>query len=108
MENLTPEQIQNAVVVVLVIFAAVVAIDKFLDVLKKWRQPERDIFEKLRADKASLDRHDKDIRTLQEGQKVVCEGLAALLDHELHNGNTDQMQQAKNGLTKYLSGLIIK
>lgn len=108
MENLTPGQIQNAVVVILVIFAAVVAVDKFLDVVKKWRQPEKDMLEKLKADKAALERHDADIKALKEGQKVVCEGVAALLDHELHNGNSDQMQAARNGLSTYLNGLIIK
>lgn len=108
MENLTPEQIRDAVIVILAVFAAVVALDKFFDVVKKWRQPEKDLSEKLRADKAALDRHESDITSIKDGQKVLCTAIVALLDHELHNGNTTQMENARSDLSKYLTGLINK
>ena len=108
MSGITPDQLMNGVVVILAVFAAVVAIDKFLDVVKKWRSPEKDMYEKLRSDKLKLDEHDKELTALKEGQSVLCSGIVALLDHQLHNGNTNQMEKARNDINQYLSGLIQK
>ena len=108
MSGITPDQLMNTVVVILAVFAAVVAIDKFMDVVKKWRSPEKDMYEKLRSDKLKLDEHDKELTALKEGQSVLCSGIVALLDHQLHNGNTKQMEEARNDINRYLSGLIQK
>lgn len=108
MEGLTPDQLLNTVVVILAVLAAIVAVDKAIDVFKKWKAPEKDVAEKLRADKAALDKHESDIAALKEGQKVLCTGIVALLDHELHNGNSEQMEKARAGLSEYLTDLIGK
>ena len=39
---------------------------------------------------------------------IADAGIVALLDHQLHNGNTDQMENARNDINKYLNGLINK
>ena len=106
MSNLSADQILNAIVVILAILAAIVAVDKFVDVIKKWKAPEKDVISKLQSDKKDIERHEKDIQTLKDGQKAMCSGVIALLDHQLHNGNTDQMEQAKHEITEYLKNLI--
>lgn len=108
MNGITPDQMMNAVVVILAVFAAIVAVDKFADVIKKWKSPEKDMYEKLRSDKLKLDEHERELIALKDGQQVLCSGIVALLDHQLHNGNTDQMEKARNGINDYLSGLIKK
>ena len=108
MERISPEQLMNALVVVLAIFAAIVTIDKVIDIIKKWRAPATDTEKKLANDKTRLDEHDKAIANLQESNQVICSALLALLDHELHNGNADQMQKARDELMSYLQGLIAK
>jgi hypothetical protein len=105
-EAIKPDQLLNAVTVILAIFAAIVAVDKFVDVIKKWKAPEKDVAEKLRADKLALERHDADIKALKEGQKAMCKGVVALLDHELHNGNSKQMEDARSEISKYLTDRI--
>lgn len=47
----------------------------------------------------SLERESKD---MHKGQRALIFGVQALLEHELHNGNTDQMQEASSGLSSYL------
>jgi len=105
-EAIKPDQLLNAVTVILAIFAAIVAVDKFVDVIKKWKAPEKDVAEKLRADKLALEKHDADIKALKEGQKAMCQGVVALLDHELHNGNSKQMEDARAEISKYLTDRI--
>ena len=108
MEHISPEQLMSAVVVVLAIFAAIVTVDKVIDIVKKWRAPTTDTAKKLATDKQRLDDHDKAIEKLQESNQAICSALLALLDHELHNGNADQMQKARDNLMEYLQGLISK
>lgn len=108
MEHISPDQLMSAVVVVLAIFAAIVTVDKFIDIIRKWRTPTTDTAKKLANDKQRLDEHDEAIENLRESNQVICSALLALLDHELHNGNQDQMEKARNEMMVYLSKHIAK
>lgn len=102
MENLTAEQLIGAFGVLLVAFGAIVTIDKVIDIFKKWRKPGNDTERKLAADKTRLDGHDRAIQSLTASNEVLCSGVLALLDHEIHNGNADQMQKARDDIMHYL------
>lgn len=106
METITPDQLMTTVAVLLAVFAMIVTVDKVIDIVKKWHKPSADTAEKLANDKKRLDDHEESIKDLQESNKVLCAGIMALLDHELHNGNTDQMQKARDGIMSYLQGRI--
>ncbi len=108
MENITPEQLINAVTVLLVLFGGIVTVDKVIDVVKKWRLPATDTAKKLANDKKRLDEHEEAIHSLRESSRVQLAALQALLDHELHNGNADQMQSARDDINSYLQSLVTK
>lgn len=73
---------------------------------KELRKPvadnREDINTMLRQDKERLDMHTDQIKSLRDANKIQFAALIALLDHELHNGNADQMQQARDDLKMYL------
>ena len=102
MEHLTPDQLYTAVYVVIAIFGVLVSLDKGIDIIKKWRAPSADTAKKLANDKNRLDEHDAAIKRLQESSEVQCAALLALLDHQLHNGNAEQMEKAKADIVEYL------
>ena len=84
-------------------------------VLEKLEPRFKDIETKLNNDKNRLDNHETainslngSIETIKEGMQVSCDALTAILDHELHNGNADQMQKARDDLQSYTNGLIKK
>lgn len=108
MDGITIEQLMTTGYVILAVFAAIITIDKVIDIMKKWKAPSTDTYKKLANDKIRLDDHSESIAELQESTRVLCNGVIALLDHELHNGNTDQMQDARDDLMDYLSGRITK
>lgn len=108
MQNVSPDELMHAAYVVLAVLAAIITIDKVMDIIKKWRAPTSDTEKKLANDKKRLDEHDEAIKVLQESIPVICSTLLALLDHELHNGNADQMQKARDGMMDYLSKHIAK
>lgn len=104
--DITFEQIKTAVVVILALLGVVATVMNAIDAVHKLRKPGSDrqkkIDEKLDNDKARLDAHERELAALRDGQRVICSGVQALLDHELHNGNADQMQDASNKLTSWL------
>jgi len=108
MNGVTPDQLMTTAYVLLAVFAAIVTVDKVIDIFKKWKAPTTDTAKKLATDKQRLDDHEQSIKDLQESQQVLCAGILALLDHELHNGNTGQMQEARDSIMHYLSGKIAR
>lgn len=106
MEGISANQIMDAVVVILALLSAVTVIDKAVDIFKKWRAPSNDVASKLAVDKARLDRHEAAIHGLQGSDQVMCAGILALLDHELHNGNSAQMEKARDDIMAHLHGRL--
>ncbi len=82
-------------------------------VLEKLEPRFAEIDRKLTSDKDRLDNHETSLKSIQksnaivrDGLRVSCEALTAVLDHELHNGNGDQMQRARDALQTYTNSLI--
>lgn len=113
MESMTFEALKTAVVVLVAICGVIATVGKAADVVRavnrrKTQKDERqsaDINEngkKLDKDKKRLDEHERAIDGLRCGQVHLCEGVQALLDHALHNGNSAQMQTASDKLDEWL------
>ena len=108
-QKITPELILLAFGVFLALATAVVGIDKFFEVIKKWRKPREQTDQTLvqcqidlQAQKAIADAQAEEIRILGAGLIVTCKGVKALLEHELHNGNTGEMLSASKAIDDWL------
>ena len=108
LSKVTPGQLYTTIIVLLAIFAAIITVDKVIDIIKKWRAPTTDTEKKLARDKERLDEHEEAIKDLRDSQQVICSALLAILDHGIHNGNTDQMEKARDEMMAYLSKHIAK
>ena len=69
-----------------------------------------EIDKKLSADKARLDSHEhalngvrKTQADIQEGFSALCYAMIAVLNHGIHDGNKDEMENALGKLHEYLS-----
>jgi hypothetical protein len=51
LSKVTPDQLYTTVIVLLAIFAAIITVDKVIDIIKKWRAPTTDTEKKLAKDK---------------------------------------------------------
>lgn len=100
------EEAQVTVKGVLALIGVVATVGGIVNLIRGWVKPVKDretsVDRMLATDKARLDAHEKEIAELREGQKVLCGGLQALLEHELHNGNASEMQEASKALTDWL------
>lgn len=64
------------------------------------------IEEKLDRDKKRLEQLEGKQDDIQEGFRALCSAQLAILNHEMHNGNQDEMEAAQSGLQKYLLSQI--
>lgn len=105
-ESVTWDAIKNAVVVFLALCGGVATIGKAVDVIKGWRKPGADESHQVRenAEKiAALEKANDDNRA---GIKALCAGVRALLEHELHNGNSDELKTASDAINNWVNGHI--
>ena len=109
MEWLTLTNLTGALLVLIGVCSVINLVGSTIDRLRKWRKPQADMAErlagidaKLATDKRRLDAHDDRLGDLHTGLMVVCAGVQALLEHELHNGNADEMRQASTEISDWL------
>lgn len=102
MENLTLPQIKDFIIVAVAILAFIVLLGNVVKTLKEWRKPgmseadwRRDVDDKLNSD-------NRRIKSLEDGNRVVCKALIALLSHEINGNSNDKLQKALSDLNNYL------
>lgn len=118
--GITPSALWTALAVVVLLCGVVSivlgAVEKINAIRLRKSKPAQSVSDeiteinrKLSTDKARLDdhtrtmaEHDCKLADLRTGLMATCTGVQALLEHELHNGNADEMQQASKGIDKWL------
>lgn len=102
METLTLAQIKDFAIVFLALLAFIVLLGNVIKTVKGWLQPgmsekewKADVDRKLGSD-------NERIKQLEEGNKVICKALIALLSHEINGNSNDKLQKALEGLNEYL------
>lgn len=111
MEWLTMTNLVGAGLVLIGVCSVINLVGDTIDRLRKWRKPQEDIMtrmndmaKKLDTDKRRLDDHETRLGDMRNGLMAVCEGVQALLGHELHNGNSGAMEEASDKIDGWLRG----
>ena len=102
MDKLTPEMLMTFLVVAAALIGFVLLIWQLVDKIRAARKPNQDLSnwqretdEKLKRDKERLD-------VLEDGNKVICRGILALLSHEINGNSTDKLKASQSEITNYL------
>lgn len=101
MEALTGDNLLTTLLVIVGIAGVLITLDQAVKVIKAWKEPVTSNTQKLANDKRRLDLHEAAITELEESGRLQGAALVALLDHQLHNGNTEQMERARDDLLKH-------
>ena len=102
MDKVTPDDLMTFLWVCAALVAFTLAVWGLVDKIKNARKPAENIAEWRRSVEQRLANDKARIDSIDEGQKGLCHGVLALLNHELHNGNSDEMEKAKKGIYNYL------
>ena len=102
MDKLSLEQIRDFVIVLLALLAFIVLLANAIKALKDWKKPmdnreswRRDVDEKLNRD-------NKRLNDLEEGNRVICRGILAMLSHEINGNSNDKLLASQAEITNYL------
>ena len=102
MDNVTLEQLQSFLIVLLALGGLIVLIGNVVKTIKEWRKPYGDL-ESWRQDVDNKLRNDNErLKSMEEGNKVVCRGILALLSHEINGNSIDKLKSSQTELTNYL------
>lgn len=108
-DALTGGGLLAALVAVVALMELIILTGKAADTMRSLRGPRRAADARVEAvsaaqreDRARLDRHEAELTGLREGQRQLCQGVQALLEHALHNGNSDEMDKASREIQEWL------
>lgn len=85
--------------------ALLVVLNSILSFAKNWRdlrKPNADVSKWRTETDQKLDRDNKRITALEEGNKALCQGMLALLNHEITGNSVDRLREAQQKMQSYL------
>ena len=102
MENLTLAQLKDFAVVALALLAFVVLLGNAVKAMKDWKKPRDDLLSWRRGVDDTLSSDSSRLRALEDGNRVICRGILALLSHEINGNSVDKLRASQQELTNYL------
>lgn len=99
-EGLTPEILWYTLIGIVGIGALIILADKLGDIVHKHKKTSGDTL------LDELDKQDKRITAVEDGMQVLCQGILALLSHEINGNSIEKLTSAKDEIQKYLVGKI--
>ena len=95
-------QLRDFAVVAIAIMGFIVLLGNVIKVFKEWRKPGMSEKEWREEVDRKLDSDNKRIESLEEGNKVICRALIAMLSHEINGNSKEKLQTAMTDLQNYL------
>ena len=95
MDKVQPQDLMTFLWVGAALVAFTLAVWSLVEKIKKRSQWRDDVDAKLAASKNRLDAQD-------EGQRVICRALLAMLSHEINGNSVEKLKSAQQGITDYL------
>lgn len=102
MENVKPEDIIRALWVIAIFAGFVAVIWNLVDKYKATRKPRENALQWRQETDEKLKRDKERIDALEDGQKVICRGILALLSHEINGNSTEKLNASRDEITNYL------
>lgn len=114
LEALSHENILVALLVLLVLIWVAKQIMDFVITMRTFRKPqekaEHDLTshqaaceKKFASDKDRLDKLESRMDSVEEGQRVLLNGVYEIIGHLLHNGNMVEMEKANKAIFDFLN-----
>ena len=94
--------IENIVYIAGVITAVSVACNWIVQWISKARKPMKTTEDRLNRHDEILDKDNKRLLSLEEQDRLVMQGLLALLEHSIDGNNIQQMKDVKDSIQKFL------
>lgn len=102
MENLSLAQFKDTAVVLVAVMGFLVLLGNVIKTVATWKKPHDDL-QKWRADvDVKLTNDNKRLDVLEEGNRVICRGILAMLSHDINGNSNDKLIASQKEITDYL------
>ena len=95
MDKLTPDMLMTFLIVAAALVGFVLLIWQLADKIKSARKPQTEL-ENWRK------QTDGRLKATEDGNRVICRGILALLSHEINGNSTDKLKASQSEITNYL------
>lgn len=102
MGELTGVQVRDFVIVALALLAAYVLLTNAYKAYKELRKPQEDFTAWRRSVDQRLANDNDRLKSMEQGNKVICRGILALLSHEINGNSTEKLKASQQEMTDYL------
>ena len=102
MDKLTGGQVTDFWIVLLAIFAFIILLGNVIKTIKDWRKPQDDLEEWRRDVDMKLKNDNERLKSMENGNKVICRGILALLSHEINGNSVEKLKASQSEMTNYL------
>lgn len=102
MENLSLTQIKDFAIVLLAIAGTIVLLGNVIKTIKGWKQPHDDFQNWRLSVDTRMNNDDDRLKSMEDGNKVICRGILALLSHEINGNSIDKLTASQTEITDYL------
>ena len=102
MENLTVIQVRDFAIVAIAIMGFIILLGNVIKTIKDWRKPGMSEAQWRQDVDTKLDSDNKRIASLEDGNRVICRALIAMLSHEINGNSKEKLQSAMTELQNYL------
>ena len=102
MENLDMAKIKDAAIVVVAVMGFIVLLGNAIKTYKGWKAPVEDLKTWQNGVDDKLKNDNKRLETLEEGNRVICRGIMALLSHEINGNSDDRLRKSLDEIQEYL------
>lgn len=102
MDKVTGAQVTDFWIVLLAVFAFVVLLGNVIKTVREWRKPQNDLEEWRRDVDMKLRSDNERLKSMEEGNKVICRGILAMLSHEINGNSVEKLKESQTEMTNYL------
>lgn len=102
MENLTVVQIRDFAIVAIALMGFVILLGNVIKTIKEWSKPGMSEKEWKQNVDSTLTDNSERIESLEEGNRIICKALLAIMSHEINGNSIDKLQKAYDDMNDYL------
>ena len=75
-----------------------------VSLVKNWRdlKPKNTLEKRVTLLESKLETYDRRQKRMEDGQRALCRGVAALLSHEINGNSIEKLKKAQEGFTESL------
>ena len=100
--NLTLNEFQTFLAVLFVLLGGIATVGKAVDVIKGWRRPQHTMEERVETAERNITETRDKLKEVDDGQKVICRGILALLSHEINGNSIDKLSASLTEIQNHL------